>query len=697
VVVALASACGDDAASLPPDGASFPDAGLDAGPDASGWPPRVLELCGARDPAATFQPGYLTRGVSELTLTTGVDLRAGDAVAAGFAPPHPFRLERLWLRLTGVGSVRVAVLGDHLGEQPDPAVILVAEQTIVVQGERWYAVEGFPPVTFVPAERFWVGVTFTGAGVDVLAGPAPGGWDRFRLPDQTGAAWAPGFESHALAVHAEGTFLCPVHETGFVDRRGEAGLAGQDFLYVQLVDLDGDGFDEILGMYFATPVVHWNRGGLRFEAEPLAPLPGVRTSLLAADVDNDGDQDVFVGVWETAGSPDPGARAVLLVNDGAGGLTSHPASGLERGGQNAAGAFVDFDRDGVVDLYVGNLGGGQGYADDWLFRGLGDGTFEEVGAAAGLLAAGPGPTFGVAFCDVDDDGWPDALVAQQAREPNRLWRNLGDGTFAEVGAQVGLATDGVGTHGGNSLMLECGDHDNDGHLDLMVGENAEVADPTVDLPRLLRWTAGGALGFRFEDVTAAAGLAVTRSMFDPAWADFDNDGDLDLVVCGEPAPTQGIRLLRNEGDGTFTDVTYEAGIRAPHGSVAAWSDLDGDGDLDLLAYSYGRGTVLLYENRLAPGTRWIQLHLVGVPPSNRDALGARVTAVTGDLRQTRELGGAAGSRLNGGSRVVHLGFGDHVEPLELEVRWPSGRVEQFTGLADRARHTLVEGTGEPLL
>jgi hypothetical protein len=669
----------------------------DAYADASPWTPRILELCHPEAPEDTLRPGYLTRGVSEVTAPSGYPFMADDIAAAGFAPPHPFRLERLRLRLSGQGSVKVTVWGDYMREQPDLDVVLVPEREILLSGDRWVSVEGFEPVVVEPGQRFWVGVTFSGAPGDCLFGPAQGGWDRFRVPAaMPSGEWASGPHGMAMAVHAEGSFLCLVTRKWFTDRRGEAGLAGNDYNILQLADLDGDGLEEILAIFFedGSVWVHKNLGGMRFAAPRRLFLPGWFGLVLAADVDNDGDQDVYLGVGELPGEPDQGSRPLLLLNDGQGNLAPRLASGLEIRGDNAAGAFVDFDGDGLLDLYMGNLRhDSQDPGVDSLFRGRGDGSFEEVSVQAGLQSRGPGPTFGVTFCDVSDDGWPDLLVAQYNGEPNRLWLNRQDGTFTEVAALAGIAKDEVGTRGGNTFMLECGDYDNDGHMDILSGEFAMPHEAAEDRTRLLRWSPEGEFGFGYEDVTSAAGLPESRSMVDPAWGDFDNDGHLDFIVSGQGYPTQASQLFRNSGDGTFTDVTYEAGLDIPYGILAAWADLDGDGDLDLVAYSVTRGSLLLYESQLSPGTRWIQLRLVGMPPSNRDALGARVTATTGDLVQHREVSGASGSRINAGSRIVHFGFGSHAEHIQVLVRWPSGRREHFDDLAQNLRHTLVEGTG----
>ncbi len=392
----------------------------------------------------------------------------------------------------------------------------------------------------------------------------------------------------------------------------------------------------------------------------------------------------------------------MWLNDATGHFTQVDQAGVDLPATSAAGAFADYDGDGALDLYVGNWlveYPNPAAMDDFLFRGLGDGTFEEVSEQAGVRQTA-WPCYGVTWCDVNDDGLPDILVANYGYAPNLLFLNQGDGTFDNVGRSVGMAMDGYGGRGGNTFGIDCGDYDNDGHLDLFLAEIAHPRyQPWSDPSRMLHWVSSSQdPGFQYADVTKTAGIPPDEGMIDPSWVDYDNDGDLDLFV-SVLYPGHVSRLFRNEGDGRFVDVTYLAGLDVPDGQAGVWADFDGDGDMDLVTTNRRNGgTIAVWENRLAQtnANTWIELRLVGTLPSNRDAIGARVTARTSQGSQIREVKGGKGHNDTASTRMVHFGFGTYQGDLDIEVHWPSGRRERFLGLTLGTLTILTEGQGEAL-
>jgi hypothetical protein len=692
-----------------PDGtepdASPQDGGADAEIDGGGTEPNeaIEEICGTRDPDETATTTELVRsGDTPAGMLQG--LEAGDVEAVGFILEHPFRFDTVEIYLTGQGEVELHVWPAYFRSRPDLEVELTTPQVVEVDGDGWYEVS-FPMVWLDPSQHFWVGVVHTSGTAQLMLGAGTSNYSMFKSP----ALIDPPFEWAGIGGDVDymarvyGETICPLQDRFFIDRTESAGLADAVGAYVALGDYDDDGDDDVLLHRAGNPRPQlWrNEGNLQLtEVIDTTDVTATYANFgVWGDVDNDGDQDLYFGVNTPQDGSDPGHRSSVWLSDGDGTFTKVESSGVELSATSAAGAMADYDGDGFLDLYVGNwlVEYPQPDAmDDFLFKGNGDGTFVESRVAAGMDET-PSACYGVTWCDINDDGWQDVVVGNYGYDWNFLFLNNGDGTFQDVGIEVGMARDDNSVHGGNTFGIDCGDYDNDGHLDLFLAEIAHPRyQPWSDPSRLLHWVEDGSF-FAFEDVTLDAGIPRDEGMIDPSFVDYDNDGDLDLFVSVLYYPWHFSRLFRNNGDGTFDDVTYQAGLWLQDGQAGVWSDFDADGDMDLLATTRrGGGTVYLYENTLSASTRWIQLDLEGVAPSNLDAIGARATAVTGTLSQIREVKGGKGHGNTASTRVLHFGFGSHTEPIDVTVRWPSGRVELFENLPENTRVEIVEGTGQEI-
>jgi len=207
--------------------------------------------------------------------------------------------------------------------------------------------------------------------------------------------------------------------------------------------------------------------------------------------------------------------------------------------------------------------------------------------------------------------------------------------------------------------------------------------------------------YSFVDEREPSGIIYDEGDHNASFADFDNDGDLDVVV-GSTYPEHYSKLYRNDGVGPdgvvqFFDVTYEAGAAIHNGINLVWSDVDEDGDLDLLIAGSGsteRVHVLI--NRVGQERNWVQFDLQGTG-SNRNALGARIRLSAEGLAQMRDVSGPGGHRNNQNSRIVHFGLGDATTIDTLEVRWIGGATETITGAAPGGRYHIVEGSGTAVL
>jgi hypothetical protein len=449
-----------------------------------------------------------------------------------------------------------------------------------------------------------------------------------------------------------------------------------------------------------------NRGDGTFEdvtAVAHAQSDGYAMGACFADVDNDGHIDIYVTQF---------GLDVLLRNRGDGTFEhATRTAGIAVDGWSTSCAFADVDQDGWLDLYVvryvdfrltnhracGPVGLPQ-YCHPDVYSGVSDvllhnrgGMFEDVTAAAGLRVDDPNEAkgLGAIFLDFDDDGDPDLYVSNDSTR-NFLYRNEGNGTFAEVGTLAGVAYNELGaTEAG--MGVAAGDVDGDARLDLFV-TNLDFETNT------LYRSVGAGL---FEDATVGAGLgppSLLQVGFGTALFDGDLDGDLDLYVANGHIldnvalrnPTQSFaqadQLYLNTGEGgTFADVSSQAGEwfgKARVGRGAAPADYDDDGDIDLLISQNNDRAVLLHNDldRTTSG-HWLGLRLRS-RYGGRDAIGATARIVghthQGEHHWIRQVHSGAGYLTQGDLRV-QVGLGDDVTLERVEIRWPEGQEQTLPG------------------
>jgi hypothetical protein len=429
-----------------------------------------------------------------------------------------------------------------------------------------------------------------------------------------------------------------------------------------------------------------------------------------ADFDNDGHADVFVTCV---------GQNHLFKNTGKGTFVDVTrAAGLTgRSAFSTSALWFDYDRDGLLDLFVCNyvkwsadhdvfcsLDGRQksyctpeAYRGDtcWLFRNRGNGTFEDVTARSGIFDTSS-KSLGVVALDEGRDGWPDVFVANDT-QPNKLYRNLRNGTFKDIALEAGVALslDGKARAG---MGVDAGDFDNSGRPGLAVTnfENEMIG--------LYRQNPSGT----FDDVAVRSGVgAASRSVlgFGCLWADLDLDGRLDLVVAnghidetvrnirGNVGYAQPPHLFLNQGGGQFADVAVAAGAEfvAPKvGRGLACGDFDRDGDIDLLLTT-NNGAAHLYRNDQTAGNRAIRLHLTGTV-SNRDAIGAIVRISHDGLTQSRTVKSGS-SYLSQSELAITFGVGRRDRVDGLVIVWPNGRTDEHRNVSTGRAYDCVEGRG----
>lgn len=456
-----------------------------------------------------------------------------------------------------------------------------------------------------------------------------------------------------------------------------------------LSDLDGDGDqDLVLGGPFMGLRLYENRFPALFSLTFSHPsVPNV-TGVTGGDYDNDGDQDLLlmrVGPVVLLRQTAPGRFEDATVQAGLTGTTLVTAA-----------HFSDLDRDGHLDLYLGQFPSSTGApAGDMVFRNRGDGTFENATAVAGTV--GSGAAMAVMAADYDSDGYADLFICNDASEGTQgslVLRNQGQ-------PQAGMAGRFLPLLGTPAVEARCfgvaqGDYDNDGDLDIYW--------TTAGRNHLWETSSSMAgMGSVFTDVAAARGTEVAADACSAgglaSWgaglADFDADGDLDVYVANgggvfglaaleANAPNA---LLRNESLAAFARQGLSAGVGDTRlGRAVAFGDFDDDLDVDILQVNE-RGSPQLYQNSASATARSVGLQLRGTA-SNRDGIGARLLLTTPAFQRVHEVGVGAGSNALSGRRVL-VGLGAS-SALELQVAWPSGREQHLFAIPGGSLLDVVE-------
>ena len=437
------------------------------------------------------------------------------------------------------------------------------------------------------------------------------------------------------------------------------------------------------------------------------------------DYDNDGFDDLYVTYY---------GKNRLYHNERNGTFKEVAAPAGVGGDGKAWGsgcAFIDYDRDGKLDLFVANYVAfdvktapkpGEGMMCVWkgtpvmcgprglpaspniLYHNLGGGKFEDVSQAAGIEKTYGHYCLSVSTLDYDDDGWPDIYVACDST-PSILYHNLRNGSFADVAAEVGVAFDEDGREQAG-MGSTVGDYDNDGHPDIF---KTNFSD---DASSLYRNNGDGT----FSSTISEAGLRLnTRFLgWGTMFMDLDNDGRLDILsVNGHVYPEVDTahlgssykepRLLYwNLGDGKFQDVSQQCGpgCTEPQSSRGlAIADLWNDGRLSAVVNDMG-GEPMLLVNEARNENHWLGVITRGTK-SNHDGIGAKVTVFVGEQKFVEEVRSGS-SYISSNDLRLHFGLGSRGSVSRIEVRWPNGNSEAFPGVDADRFVTLVEGRGRPL-
>ncbi|MFH1867802.1 MAG: putative Ig domain-containing protein, partial [Candidatus Omnitrophota bacterium] len=465
----------------------------------------------------------------------------------------------------------------------------------------------------------------------------------------------------------------------------------KDFFPVNaiMVDYNNDDYLDINFVGFADSYIYKNNQDSTFiDANNETGIFNIGTyghKAVFLDIDNDGDKDLFYGIDNYTNK--------LFENNGDGTFTDISASSGISITKSTDAISIDYNNDGFIDIVA--CGSNQYEGEFYVLKNNGDYTFTKMLGNTGLPAGFALHTGQMVSFDYDNDNDQDILISNyDYLNPILLYQNNGDGTFSNI-----ISSSGIDTSGGGAMSVAAGDYNNDGYIDIYFSGFSDYI-PIEIYSRLYRNNGDGT----FSDVTEAAGSPGKAHMgysYGTDFADYDNDGDLDLYLSGSGVSEIEEKdissaLYRNNSDGTFTYVTH---IALPDESTTKWAlgtigDYDNDGSLDIYAPAssiYG-GKGLLLKNIIGTESNWIKIKLDGTE-SNRDGLGARVHVRTGGLTQIREVHNSAVA-----IQPLHFGLGAVSLIDEIKVYWPSGNIQKLFNISANQVLTIQEApTGAAIL
>jgi len=550
------------------------------------------------------------------------------------------------------------------------------------------------------------------------------------------AVSSPPAQTQATATPSQARPSGPIHFTDVTAEAGihfkhNSGAFGQKYLPetmgsgVCVLDYDNDGWQDILfvnGMdwpghhtHTSYPALYHNEHNGTFkdvtkEAGLAVEMYGMGCAV--GDYDNDGREDIYITALD-------GNR--LFHNQGNGKFVDVTRkAGVRDGGFSTGAIWFDYDNDGKLDLYVSHYvewsiaadqtcaldGKHKSYCTPELYKGqsatlyrnLGNGRFEDVTKKAGLYDP-TSKSLGVALVDFDNDGWLDLLVANDT-QPNKLYRNNHNGTFTESAVTAGVAYSDAGKARAG-MGVDSADYDLSGRPGLLIGNFANES-------LALYHNDGDGL---FSDHSVASGIAspsATSLTFGTFFFDYDLDGLPDIFAAnghvaddiGVIQPTihyaEPLLLFRNRGNGKYEDMSQKAGSALEQPIVArgaAYADFDNDGDLDVVV-STNNGLAKLLRNDNGNQNDVLRVKAVGTR-SNRDAIGAKVTVTTSSGQRLWQMVHDGSSYLSQSELPLTFGLGrpGSNPTVSLQIVWPSGKKESFTGVKANQAITIEEGRG----
>ena len=437
---------------------------------------------------------------------------------------------------------------------------------------------------------------------------------------------------------------------------------------ITFCDYDNDGNDDIMIPSYAGEkiAIYKNNNGQFQYMTNQYNINSIYESktILAVDYDNDGDRDIFITNIR--------GKMKLYRNDGSNYTDVSLSAGLSNDSMNATAAmWFDYNRDGLLDLYVGVYSGYliNGQFPNKLYKNLGNGQFQDVSVSSNTQNTG-NKVLAMSVIDYNNDTWPDIYIASDRRVGNTMLRNNNNGTFTNTSVQTGtnFELDAMG--------LAVGDYDNDGDFDIYIsnGQEGNV---------FLKNNGNGT----FSNVAVQLGMTINKICWGNNFFDYDNDGDLDLFVCASGgSPNRSNELWKNNGNGTFTKVTT-AGFNDDFQSYGnAIGDFDNNGYYDIATLNEGENISLWKSS--GGSNNWIKIKLQGVY-SNREGIGSQLTVYTNGQSFIRYVNcGQSYCSENSLTQLYGVGSVNSID--SIKVYWPSSAINMVRNININQTITIVE-------
>ncbi|MBN2542806.1 VCBS repeat-containing protein [bacterium] len=609
------------------------------------------------------------------------DLTAGDGEMMKFSAEHPCSIFTIWFYTSGTGDMEIHVWAD-MSNQADFSINYITPFIFHCEGTGWKEINLRDPLVLPGLTVFHIGYFKFDAPAPYLH-YADNHIDEARahLYDVSEDTWyyiGSGDYYFPYMIRADGKYFDIRTEFEFTEVASDVGLGGGSL--VSWGDYDNDNDEDLL----AGGTLYRNDRGHFTNVTAEAGISGGGGATWG-DYDNDGYLDFYV----CAGANND--KLWHNLGDGTFEDVTVAAGNLYDPYPSAACGWGDYDNDGDIDLYVANA---EFWSDtlvehypDIFYKNNGDGTFTDATEEVGMGVVDDPPLYGrgVAWCDFDKDGDQDIYISNYRLCPNYLWVNNGDGTFSEEAIARGVAGVRISGYYGHTIGSCWGDINNDGLFDLFA---SNLAHPRfIDFSdKSMMYFNQGAPFYVFEDIREYAGITYYETHSSPAFADYDNDGWIDLFITCVYVGYYSF-LYKNNHDMTFTNVNYESGVYLDNGWGCAWADYDNDGDMDLAARP--NGPLYLYRNNGNPNN-WIKFKLVGTV-SNAFGIGAVVKVKCGDMWQMRQVEAGTGTQGCQNSMIQHFGLADASIVDTVIILWSTGIVDTAVNLPANDWYIATEG------